>query len=290
MIFGVLLALLASMSWALANVFIQKSGREVGPLRAMFFAVLASAVLSGIFSWLLDARAASVSNDALLWILASGVFGLGAYLCLFFAFEKAKLSLAVPLVSSWPLFSTIFSLAVLGEEAKSFHLFGAAVVFAGVLLVSLARSNVAEEKSEERLSRGRSLWIALGSAVFFGLMVPASAQVAPILGPFGASAAAFGVMLVLGTPLALIAQVSLRLPTEGRAIGLLLATGVCEIVGVVAMNLARSFAPLAVVAPVGGLSAALTLLYAWLFLGERPGLYATAGTLVAFAGVLLLSL
>ena len=290
MISGVLLALLASMSWALANVFIQKSGRLVGPLRALFFTVLASAALSGFFSWLLDTRAASVSNNTLAWVFASGVFGLGAYLCLFFAFEKAKLSLAVPLVSSWPLFSTLFSLAVLREEVRGFHLFGAAIVFAGIVLVSLSRSNAAEEKPDERLSRGRSLWIALGSAVFFGLMVPSQAKVAPILGPFGASAAAFGVMLLLGTPLALGAKVSLRPPSEGRAIGLLLATGVFEIVGVVSMNLARSFAPLAVVAPVGGLSAALTLLFAWLFLGERPDLYAAAGTAVAFAGVLLLSL
>lgn len=288
MIFGVLLALLASISWALANVFIQKSGRLVGPLRAMFFAVLVSALLSGLCSLLLDTRVAPFTMATLVWVLASGVFGLGAYLCLFFAFERAKLSLAVPLVSSWPLFSALFSLTVLREEARGLHLFGAAVVFLGILFVSLSKSSATEEKAEERLSRGRSMLIALGSAVFFGIMVPSLAKASPALGAFGSSASAFGVMLVLGTPLALGARVSLR-PPRGRVVWLLLATGSFEIVGLAAMTLARSFAPLAVVAPVGGLSAALTLLYAWLFLGERPDLYAFVGTLLAFGGILLLS-
>ena len=48
-------------------------------------------------------------------------------------------------------------------------------------------------------------------------------------------------------------------------------------------------APMAVVSPVVSLAAALTVLYAWLVLRERPGRLALAGAALASAGVVLLA-
>src|SRR5205814_8793216 len=102
---GVSLALLTSVSWALGNVFIQKSGRAVGGPRAMRWALSAGAALAGAVSAMRDVRPAAFDAATGAWTAAAVVGCLFAYICLFYAFEKAPLSLAVSLVSSWSLIS-----------------------------------------------------------------------------------------------------------------------------------------------------------------------------------------
>jgi uncharacterized membrane protein len=49
-------------------------------------------------------------------------------------------------------------------------------------------------------------------------------------------------------------------------------------------------APVSVVAPLAGLASAFTVLFAWLVLGERPGLGVLLGAGLACAGVITLAL
>jgi drug/metabolite transporter (DMT)-like permease len=171
---GVLLALLTSVSWALGNIFIQKSGKAVGAPRAMLWALSAGAALSGAASWVRDVRPASFDGAMWGWTVAAVVGCLFAYVCLFYAFERSPLSLAVSLVSSWSLISGAISMTLLGERPRPMALAGAAVVFVGVVLVSLAgaRRATAPAAGEATAPRG-ALLAALGAAAGFGVFVPA---------------------------------------------------------------------------------------------------------------------
>ncbi|HEU4533605.1 MAG TPA: EamA family transporter, partial [Polyangiaceae bacterium] len=116
---GVLLALLTSVSWALGNVFIQKSGRAVGAPRAMLWALFAGGVAAGLLSLALDVRTAPVTASVLAWALAAGLAGLLAYVCLFVSFSRSPLSLAVPVVASWSLVSAALSFFAFGERPRA---------------------------------------------------------------------------------------------------------------------------------------------------------------------------
>jgi probable blue pigment (indigoidine) exporter len=210
-------------------------------------------------------------------------------ICLFYAFEKAPLSLAVSLVSSWSLISGGISMLLLGERPRPTALTGAAVVFSGVVLVSIggARRATAEATSGASAPPA-ALLAALGAAAGFGVMVPAVNQIVPAAGEFGATALVYALGVALALPIALFARVPLRPPPRGIW-GLVLLTGCFETFGFVLLAFAHHFADNTVVTPVASLAAALTVLYAWVVLRERPHPLATAGAVLASIGVVVLS-
>jgi drug/metabolite transporter (DMT)-like permease len=283
---GVLLALLTSVSWALGNVYIQKSGRLVGASRAMLWALLAGGAAAGVLSLLLDVRQAPITPAVIGWIVLAGLSGLLAYACLFASFARAPLSLAVPLVSSWSIISGALSFLVFGERLRAGPLAGAVVVLSGVILVSLGAMR---ESPVSAAGPRSSLWVSFGSAVGFGIMVPSLTHVAPATGEFGATALVYGIGLLLGLPLARALGIELR-PPPRAAWPLVLVTGCFETLGFVAISFARRYAPMAVVTPVSSLAAALTVLYAWVVLRERPHPLATAGAVLACVGVVILAM
>ena len=307
MLAGVLLALLTSISWALGNVFIQKSGRAVGAPRAMLWALSAGAMLSGVVSALRDVRPVAFDGAMWGWTAAAVIGCLFAYICLFYAFEKAPLSLAVSLVSSWSLISGALSMVVLHERPRAGALGGAAVVFTGVVLVSIGgarRATAASSSSAatappaalpgaEKDAGGfprfaRARLAAFGAAAGFGVMVPAVNQIVPAAGEFGATALVYALSVAAALPIAVLSRVPLRPPP--RAIwGLVLVTGCFETFGFVLLAFAHHFAENTVVTPVASLAAALTVLYAWVVLRERPHPLATAGAILASIGVVILS-
>ena len=79
-------------------------------------------------------------------------------------------------------------------------------------------------------------------------------------------------------------------PPPRAAWPLVLATAFTETAGFVAVSFARRFAPLAVVTPVSSLASALTLVYAWLVLRERPRPLAAAGAAIASTGIVVLAM
>jgi drug/metabolite transporter (DMT)-like permease len=283
---GVLLALLTSVSWAFGNVFVQKSGRALGTARATLWALVVGAVCAGGLSLLLGEPRA-VSRADLGWTAVAGVAGLLAYVCLFAAFERAPLSVAVPLVSSWSLIAGVIAFTVLGERPRPLPLLGAVIVFIGVVLVSLAAGGHVAAASGPR--RRGALLVPLGAAVGFGVMIPALARVGPAWGALGGTAVVYALVVALGLPLVLASGASIRPPRRDDW-GLVLATGCSETVGFVCVSLARRYAPMTVVTPVSSLAATLTVLYAWAVLRERPPRLAGLGAALACLGIVILSL
>lgn len=294
MLVGVLLAVFTSLSWACGNVLIQRSGRRLGSFRALLWAMVAGALLAGAASAALDVRSEAVTAATVGWTLAAGASGLLAYVGIFYAFEHARLSVAVPLVSSWSLMTAVVSLVFLGERVRGSQLGGAALVFVGVLAVSMgaSRDGSGSGKAGPAGHRGNqrlALLAATGAAVGFGIMVPALGQMAASFGDFGSSAVGYAVCIAMGLPLAVAFRVDLR-PPPLRDVPLVLLTGAAEILGFVAVTFARRYAPMAVVAPLASLASTFTVAFAWLVLHERPHRLAVIGAAIACVGVVVLAL
>jgi len=287
---GIAFALLTSLSWAVANVTIQRSGKLMGAPRALLYALLVGLVASLVCAVFLDQRTGTFGAPQVAWLALAGVTGLLGYVGMFLAFEKADLTVSVPVVSSWSMLAAAFSIFVLGERPNLHHFIGVALVCAGVITVAIASTRGAAGQTEEGRKKGLFAVVsAAAGAVGFGIMIPTFGFVSPSLGAFGASAAVYALCIVLGAPLALALGQSLALPPR-NSWRLVVITGFAETVGFVAIALGRRYAPISVIAPVSSLAATLTVIYAWAILKQRQSLGSLIGGVLVCTGVVVLAL
>jgi drug/metabolite transporter (DMT)-like permease len=299
-VLGLVLALGTSVAWAFGNVFIQRSSRVVGEARSLFWSLVLGALVAAAAIPLLDHPTRAVDAAAVAWLITAGLASLVAYGGMFYAFSRSELTLTVPVVSCWSLVAGLVSFVGFGERPGAAKLAGAAVVFAGVMAVSVGatRADQRRQRSAGESSpvgsggpavRRRAVAAALVAGCCFGLMFPALGQAARSFGTFGAAALVYLVALAAGLPLARAARLDLSWPPR-RTWPVLLGTGFFETAGFVLLTTAALLAPLSVVAPVASLASTFTVIYALLFLGERPGGLALAGALLASVGVVMLAL
>jgi drug/metabolite transporter (DMT)-like permease len=288
---AILLGVGASACWAVAAVAVQRGARRVGTARALLWAQLAGGLALLPLAIGAGDRAAPFTAGAAAWLVTAGVTSLAAYLCMFYAFEHGRLSIAVPIMSSWAVVAAAIGVLLFGERLRPLQIGAAALVVAGVVLASRGSGGGGEAGAAARRRAGGARWLAasLGAAVAFGVMIPALGRVAPATGRLGAIIAAFAVDIALGLPLAALARVDLRPPSRA-AWGPVLIAGLLETGGFACVELAAGRAPLAVVSPLASLASPMTVLYAWIVLRERPGAVPLLGVALASAGVVALAL
>jgi len=295
MAFGILMGLLASASWACANVFIQRASRAVGPFRALVWALSSGGLALLPLALVLDQRTVSLGSGTLTgWLIVAALAAVLAYASMFFAVERGRLSVVVPIMSSWSVIAAAISLVVLGETVRRTQLAGAAAVVVGVVVIARFAQHEAQgdAAAAPAPTSGRHLSAVAMSALTalgFGVLIPAIDRLSPALGRLGAVSSVLLVDLVLWLPVAAAARLDVRPPSR-RAWPLVLAAGAFETIGFVWISLGISRAPVAVVSPFAGLSSAFTVLYAWVILGERPARAVLVGAALVCAGVVLLSL
>jgi drug/metabolite transporter (DMT)-like permease len=210
---------------------------------------------------------------------------------MFYALAHSRMAIAVPIMSGWAAISTAISVLALHEPVRPAQLGGGALVVAGVALVSRHAQKTAAGATADGGRRGavpRWVWASLGAALGFGVLIPAVGRIAPAAGHVGSVAAVFAADIVLGLPLAAWFRIDLRPPPRAALPSVALA-GFFEAAGFVCIALATGRAPLAVVSPLASLASALTVLYAWAVLRERPHRVALAGAALACAGVIVLA-
>ena len=204
---GILLGLGASVCWGLANVAVQRASQSVGTFRGLLWSQVLGAVLAGIAAVALDHRTAQPVLGDIAWIAVAGASALLAYLCLFYAFEHGRLTLAVPIMSSWAVLAAGLSLVIFDHRPTAPQLLGGAVVVAGALLVS----RYAQRGDASAAGTGSRGWLfaSIGAAVGFGVLIPAMARLVPAFGSSGAVAVSYAAEVVIGLPLALAFRIGL---------------------------------------------------------------------------------
>jgi len=284
---GILLGLGASACWALANVAVARSGRDLGSFRALFWALLTGAGMAALASAAIDQHDFTLSASRAGWIAVASASSLLAYVCLFYAFEHGRLTIAVPIMSSWAVIAAALSIGVFGEHLGRGQLAGAASVVAGALVVS----RYAQVESARGGAGGTPRWViaAVGAAIGFGVLIPTMARLVPMFGSIGSIGVVYLADIALGVPLALAFGIGLR-PPRGAAWLPVLAAAFFETAGFACITLGARFAPLALVSPFASLASALTVLYAWTVLRERPPRAVLIGAALVCAGVVILAL
>jgi drug/metabolite transporter (DMT)-like permease len=294
---GILLAFGTSVCWALTNVAVARSGQMVSPMRGLLWAEVFGGVLAAAAGWAFDGPRQAFTFGAAGWLLVAGVSSLAGYLCMFYALAHGRLSIVVPIMSGWAVISTLLSVAILGQGVHAAQLGGSILVVAGIAMVSRhargadpdghghAHAHADGPVGVERSSVPRWVWASLGAALGFGVLIPSVVRIAPATGRVGSVAAVFGADILLALPLAALFRIDLRPPPRAALPSVAMA-GLLEAAGFVCIALASARAPLAVVSPLASLSSALTVIYAWAVLRERPHPVALAGATLACAGVI----
>ena len=275
----------ASASWALANVAIQRAGRAVGAVQGLFWAQLVGIAIAAAGAALLGERPAAPTGADAGWIAVAGVSGLVAYLGIFYAFEHGRLTLAVPIMSSWAVLASALSLLLFHERLAAGQLVGAAAVIAGAVVVGRHA-----QRSDGPSGSGRR-WLpaAVAAALAFGVLIPAMRRLTPVFGAVGTVGVVYAADLVLALPLALAFRVRLPFPPAAAWPAIVLS-GFFETAGSACITLGARQAPLALVAPLASLASAFTVLYAWAVLRERPARGVLLGAALVSAGVVVLAL
>jgi drug/metabolite transporter (DMT)-like permease len=287
MLVGILMGLGASACWAVANVAVARAGRSIGSVRALLWAELSGCVMAAIASALFDQRTAPLSGPVAAWLALAGVAALVGYGCMFYAFEHGRLTIAVPIMSSWAVIAAGLSIAVFGERLGRTQVVGGAVVLAGALVVS--RYAQAEGARSAGGVTPRWLFGAVGASFGFGVLIPLMGRLVPAFGAVGAVGAVYAANIAIGLPLALMFGLGLR-PPSGAAWLPVLAAGLFETAGFACITVGSRFAPVALVSPFASLASAITVAYAWTVLRERPARPVLAGAALVCVGVVVLAL
>ena len=291
MFFGVVMGLLASASWAAANVFVQRSGRLLGSVRALVWTQLLGIVAMLPVMLLAERRPSlPVGGAGWAWLVVAAAAALLAYTSMFHSMERGRLSIVVPVMSSWSVVAAALSIGVLGETLRRKHLAGAGLVVAGVLIVSRfsVRDAGGGATSANRATERRALLAAAGAALGFGVLIPSIDRLAPFAGRLGAIPLVYALDLLLGLPLLFVRRFDVR-PPSLRALPVVGAAAIFETAGFVWISLGVAGAPVSIVSPLASLASAFTVLYAWVVLGERPPRPVLLGAALACAGVITLS-
>ncbi len=258
----------------------------------MFWALAVGAVLAAGVGLVIDSgpRDFSPRNLGLLGLCV--VFGMIANTGMFTAFASGRLLAVVPIVSGWSLFAAVIATVFLQERVRPLQVVAAALVFAGMMVVSTASARGAGDGPgtiPDGITQRRAVLAALCAALGFGALLPLLSTLGPAFGDITASSLLFLGYTAVGIPLARLQGHSIALPSRAVWMGVLIA-GAAEVAGVAFLVLARRFAPMTVVGPLSSLASTLTVLYAWIVLHERPPRIVLLGAFLVCVGVVTLAL
>lgn len=275
---AILLALGASVAWAGANVYIQRTARELGSLRGMLWAQILGTVVMVPAALLVDGAPSMPPLGAL---LLTGLGSAAGYYGMLRAFEDGPLSVVTPVLASWALPAAAIGVLWLGEAPRAVQIAGALCVIAGA-----AGNGALTTGGEWRADPRRTLGWAVVGAVGFGLMAAGIAAVRPFLGAVGVIPAVWLVQWLMLLPLLLRSPAVFHPPVRWPNVA---AMAALEALGFGLYSGATALAPVSVVSPPASVAAVVTVLYAATAMGERVGALRWACVGLVTGGTVLLA-
>ncbi|MCU7554639.1 DMT family transporter [Alteromonas sp. ASW11-19] len=290
---GIFAALGTALCWAIAARLFRGSGQVFSPLAMNFWKGLISVVLLlGVTLWLSPAQ--SVSTDTLLWLLLSGVIGIGIGDTLFFkALTSIGDSQAVLVAETLaPIFTALLAMAWIAEWITWQQWLGV-----GMILFSVDMVIKSNKRSATHIVASSGYLFGVGAAICQAIGAVISRDIL-VGGDIDAASAAMyrligGLVLVA---LLIVATRTRLLPRQGDVVApsagklwptFVIATLLGTTAAIFLQMLAFAHAKAAVVQTLIATSAIMSLGVAWI-MGERFTWRVLIWSLAALLGVAVL--
>ncbi|HKO05180.1 MAG TPA: DMT family transporter [Candidatus Acidoferrales bacterium] len=290
---GILLGLAAAISWGAADFFARYSSKRIGAYRTLFFMTVAGLLSASLYlaytreSVAALARAAAAHAGIAVFL---GLMSSASMVAFYTALEKGTLSLVAPIASSYPALTVLLAYAS-GERLTRLRLLGIALTLCGVVLASMGEvaADAASGSAPARPKMDPGVWLAIASSAGFGVTYWALAFYAiPAWGGIGTVWIQRLSSLVWLAAAARPLGRSLALPV-GSGWWLVVIVGILDALGFLLSNLGFQREQVGVVTVLGSLFGAVTLLLAFVFLGERLHRRQWIGVALIFTGILLIN-
>ncbi|MBT3927910.1 MAG: DMT family transporter [Rhodospirillaceae bacterium] len=282
----------AAISWGFADFIARFTGRSVGVAATFLFVSVVGLGALLLFMWL--------RGDAMLWhspdalrlsglglLVAAGVASALATILLYEALAKGPVSLASPVVSSYPAFAVPISIA-LGARPNGWHWLAMAVTMVGIWLVAYSVSSADSWRSQyDRAVIRRSILLSLAGALCFALALISAGLAIEIYGPWQTMIA---VRIIGGILFVLWFLLRRELPRfHPRLWPMLIALSLLDTMGYLGVYLGLGYVngEFAIVA--SSAYAVVTVVLARIFLREPVGFLQWGGVALVVCGIALLA-
>jgi drug/metabolite transporter (DMT)-like permease len=276
-----LLALVASLSWGTADFW---AGLESRKTTVWTAALIGQGVAALVLVMMLLVLAPETPPAlTLVPAVLGGVAGAAGALLQYRALALLDMSVASPIVAGAVLVPVLWGLAR-GEQPGALQIAGIAMTLVGIVVIS--RGPSVDEGKPRRTDRTGVL-VAVGSAVTLGLFLVAL--------DYGDEAGAFWTVAVART----VAWIALALTAigsraevrpRGRALPILIVVGLLIATANISFASATTMGYLSIVAVLGWLNPAVTILWARAILHERWRPLQVGAAVLVFAGILCITL
>lgn len=271
------LALAGALCWGVGDFFGGLASRRLAVL--LVLAVSQAVGLAGLLVWVLASRDAFPGVVELLPAAAAGVAGLVGLAALYRGLAIGAMGIVAPISAASPIVPLAVD-AAKGDVPGALQWLGIGLVLTGIAILSSEPSN----PGQRRLAAGAGL--AVLAALGFGLFIVGLDA--------GADESATWAVVAARTASVLVAVIAaLALSTSLRpsrsVLPLLVAVGVFDTSANVFVASATTHGAAGIVAVLSALYPVVTIVLAWLVLGERLGPAKRAGGVVALAGAALVA-
>lgn len=291
---GELAALAAALCWAGGFVILRRIAGSIHSLQLNAVRLWAPAVMMpvGMFAFGLQHEFLSLGWENFAAMMGSVVLGIGLGDTLLFTIMRViGVTRSYTIGATAPMFGLVYAVVLLGEEITLLAALGTGIIIGGGILVTVRRAS----DGGEAIASGRVYWravvIAVGIAMMWGLdftlLKIGIGDLPPIVAnsfrmPFAAIAIGILAWRSVGRIL------PLEMTPRHRAVALLSgavglgAGSMFFLTSIQLLGAARAGA-------IGAISPVFAMMLAVAFLGERQGRLTVLGTLLAVAGVGVLS-
>jgi drug/metabolite transporter (DMT)-like permease len=278
-VLGVALAFASSLCWGVADFMGGLQSRTRPLVTVLLLAQVAAVALGLTFVVAAGDRAPDFGPAALAF--GAGVAGCAALAAFYRGLAIGTMSIVAPVSATGAAVPVLVGIAT-GERPGSLQFVGIALAMIGIVLAAREPGGQAPSRAL-RASLGLALLAALGFGSFFVMLDAATEQ----------AGASWALMLVRAGEVALLGSLALalrpRMPTGIRDAAPLLLIGTLDYCATALFAFATQQGLLSVVAVVGSLYPAVTVVLARVVLSERVSHLQEVGVVVTLAGVIAIS-
>ncbi len=281
-----LLALVASLSWGTADFWAGLESRKTTVWTAALIGQGVAAL--ALVVMLLALAPETPPAAALVPAVLGGVAGAVGALLQYRALAVLDMSVASPIVAGAALVPVLWGLAR-GEQPSALQLAGVAMTLVGIVVISRGPSHDrgGADATQPRRADRTGVLVAIGSAVTLGLFLVA-VDYGDEAGPFWTVTVARTVAFIALALMAVASRPEVR--PRGRALPILVVVGLLIATANVSFASATTMGYLSIVAVLGWLNPAVTIVWARAVLRERLRPLQVGAAVLVFAGIVCITL